>query len=546
MNDNGRSARHLAIAATLRGEVVDDTVLLLDAANEVVIRLEGDPATAAQCALDGRALTAGLDDAADELLGAGLLAESEADPATGSVLRRRFLVGAAAATGIAVFHLPSAAAAASNGSGPGGGPGGGGNQAPSAPSIAQAQPGNGSVTLTIAQTDNGGSPITNYEYSVDDGSTWTPFSPAVTSGTATITGLTGTTTIRLRAVNAAGASTPSGSVTVTPLAPPAAPVITGATTTSLTAATLAFTQPGSASITGYEISTDDGATWSPVAASSGTVSATGLLAGDIIRLRSVNTDGESAASNAATAAAGSQTLTASGTFTVPADVTLIDLEVIGGAGGNGGRSTPDGGFAAGAGGQPARITGQFTATPGSTRAVIIGQGGSSGGSLRGLGDYMGGDGGELGFSDNGLAGGSGGGGGGTTSVKGSGLDARAGGGGGGGGAAATNGTGGNARPASAWSPTVGGYGDLSENGGGGGGGGGGGCGDDGSGGVSWSGSPGITGFNENTPGQGGARGGTRGTGLTGAASSTASGRTIPASGRAQSGEATFRWLAVTV
>jgi len=74
---------------------------------------------------------------------------------------------------------------------------------------------------------------------------------------------------------------------------------------------------------------------------------------------------------------GSQVFTSSGTFTVPANVTEVVVEVWGGGGGGGGPHTASGGGAGGggAGGYAMkRITGL---TPGATIAVTVGTGGSS-------------------------------------------------------------------------------------------------------------------------------------------------------------------------
>ena len=61
----------------------------------------------------------------------------------------------------------------------------------------------------------------NYEYSTDNGSTWTACSPAVTSSPVAISGLTNGLTylVKIKAVNAAGAGTASSSVSVTPVVP---------------------------------------------------------------------------------------------------------------------------------------------------------------------------------------------------------------------------------------------------------------------------------------------------------------------------------------
>lgn len=552
MGEPRRAARAVALAEGLQVEDLDGVILLLDSTSRAVIQLEGYQATLVRHVIDGTEPSEAARATADVLVEAGILVhtstqaqngtetdpESDSDSEDGAVRRRKFLAGAAGAavaTGIGVFNLPSAAAAQSA---PGGGGGGGGGapQPPSPPAINGNTPGDGSVTIDITQPDNGGGAITNYEYSIDNGA-WTPFSPAQTSGPFTISGLTGPATISLRAVNASGASTPSGSVSVTPLVLPVAPIVTAATTATLTSATLTFTQGGTAPVTGYEASTDGGGSWTAVSASSGTATVNGIVDGSAIRLRAVNADGASAGSNPTTAAAGSQTFTSSGTFTVPAGVTLVDLELYGGAGADG---QTMGSYIGGTGGQPAKVTGRFAATPGSTRAVVIGLGGS--GSSRGTGDGAGGNGGVFfSTSSSSVAGGSGGGGGGASSVKGSGLVVTAGGGGGGGGAALSAGPGGNATLAEGGGAGAG-WADDCHNGGGGGGGGGGGAASP----FNGVGSAGASGYNATTPGGGGGRGDTRTVGLTAGVEVVASGRATSRAVPSQSGDATFRWTKLTV
>jgi|GEM_PF-2366101 len=88
---------------------------------------------------------------------------------------------------------------------------------PSAPTITAITTSNGSATVTFtAPTSNGGTPITNYEYTLD-GINWTAFSPVVVSSPVTITGLTNGTTypIQLRAVNAVGSGAPSNILSTT-------------------------------------------------------------------------------------------------------------------------------------------------------------------------------------------------------------------------------------------------------------------------------------------------------------------------------------------
>ena len=126
--------------------------------------------------------------------------------------------------------------------------------APSAPTGLAASPGNGSASITFTPGANGGSPITNYAYTLDD-STWTPFSPDGTTSPVTITGLANgiTYSIKLRAINVAGNGASSDPVSVTPQAPlppvpprpapamsPTSQTITGTAGTPITA-TSAFT-----------------------------------------------------------------------------------------------------------------------------------------------------------------------------------------------------------------------------------------------------------------------------------------------------------------
>jgi Fibronectin type III domain len=90
--------------------------------------------------------------------------------------------------------------------------------APPAPTNLVAIPRNGKVTIRFTQSSDGGSPITNYEYSDDDGETYTPFNPQDTSSPVTINNLMNGTTyaIRLKAVNSIGSSPGSDSIIATP------------------------------------------------------------------------------------------------------------------------------------------------------------------------------------------------------------------------------------------------------------------------------------------------------------------------------------------
>jgi predicted HAD superfamily phosphohydrolase len=92
---------------------------------------------------------------------------------------------------------------------------------PAAPTSLVATAGDTKVSIAFTAGADGGSTITNYEYSIDNGSNWIAFSPAVTSSPVIITGLDNATeyTIKLRAVNAVGSGAVSESVTSTPVFP---------------------------------------------------------------------------------------------------------------------------------------------------------------------------------------------------------------------------------------------------------------------------------------------------------------------------------------
>ena len=92
---------------------------------------------------------------------------------------------------------------------------------PDKPISLSAVAGTGKVTIYFAVPSNsGGSAITNYQYSIDNGLSWSSFSPETSKSPVVITGLTNGTTylVKLRAINSAGPGTPSGSISVKPVA----------------------------------------------------------------------------------------------------------------------------------------------------------------------------------------------------------------------------------------------------------------------------------------------------------------------------------------
>ena len=181
---------------------------------------------------------------------------------------------------------------------------------PSAPTGLSATPGEGEVSIVFTPpTDNGGNAITNYAYSINNGTSYTEFATPDITSPVTITGLTNGTTynIKLRAINEAGQGTESSSITVTPRTVPEAPTSLGATPSN-GSASVAFTPPtdnGGNAITNYAYSTDNGTTYTEFATpvTTSPITITGLTNGTTynIKLRAVNEAGQGTESSSVTA-----------------------------------------------------------------------------------------------------------------------------------------------------------------------------------------------------------------------------------------------------
>jgi len=178
---------------------------------------------------------------------------------------------------------------------------------PGAPTITGVAAGRGQIAVSFAAGVTGGSAITNYQYSIDGGTTWVALSPASTTSPFTITGLADSTTynIQLKAVNVAGAGAASSAVAATTWGVPAAPTIVSSTARD-GALDVAFVSGanGGDSISNYEYSIDGGATWitrNPASIVSPLV-ISGLTNGTSypVQLRAVNSVGASSASATAT------------------------------------------------------------------------------------------------------------------------------------------------------------------------------------------------------------------------------------------------------
>ena len=174
---------------------------------------------------------------------------------------------------------------------------------PSAPTSLVATPGNTTASIAFTAGSNGGSAVTDYEYSLDGGA-WT--SASTTSSPVSLVGLANgiTYSVRLRAVNVAGAGTASGAVSVTPLTTPAAPTSLVATPAN-TRISISFAAgaDGGTAVTDYQYSLDDGSTWTSAATTTSPVSITGLTNGvtQSVRLRAINAVGAGAMSLAVSA-----------------------------------------------------------------------------------------------------------------------------------------------------------------------------------------------------------------------------------------------------
>lgn len=116
-------------------------------------------------------------------------------------------------------------------------------------------------------TNTGGGSISNYQYSLNGGTTYTAFSPTQTSTPLSISGLTygSSYSIRLKAVNEAGTGSASNASTATiPYTTPLAPSIDTIPVDNYYTMSVSFTAPtdtGGRAITNYQYSIDDGVTY---------------------------------------------------------------------------------------------------------------------------------------------------------------------------------------------------------------------------------------------------------------------------------------------
>ena len=242
---------------------------------------------------------------------------------------------------------------------------------PTAPTLTTATPGDALVDL--AWTYSGSITTTSFQYSSDNGATWTDVPSSSTSTRSyTVTTLTNGTeyTFRVRGVNAYGNGVASNSKKATPIAKPAKPAGFTATPKD-TKADLAWTNPNDTSITKWQYRKKEGAnnygSWTDICVTStdsGCPSVTSFTATGLtndteykFKIRAVNASGDGAESDEATAtpksvpakpagfAAAALSLSAKLTWTDPSDSSITRWEY---------RSKTDGSY------------GDWTAIPGST------------------------------------------------------------------------------------------------------------------------------------------------------------------------------------
>ena len=297
---------------------------------------------------------------------------------------------------------------------------------PTAPTSLAAIPTNTNVAISFtAPTNDGGSAITNYEYSFN-GSSWAALSPADSTSPITVSSLTQNTvySVYLRAVNVVGSGAASTAVTFT-----TAGVPTGTTTISsvssitTTTATVNFsTTAGGGAITGYDYYLSS---WLDAGVSSSPKNLTGLTAGTgyAVYMRPKNAYGIGSQSAGVgfttlltyTNASGGNTVstyssggfnykyhvfTGSGTFVVSAVGTsnLVDFLVLAGGGGGGKQHSPGGG--GGSGGYRTSMLGETSGRGSSAESrlsvsvasysITIGGGGSGGNNLPSVAGTVGG------------------------------------------------------------------------------------------------------------------------------------------------------------
>jgi hypothetical protein len=177
---------------------------------------------------------------------------------------------------------------------------------PGQPVISAVVRSNQTLTTSVTLADNGGSPITAWQYSTDAGATWatapgtvSPLSLTALSSNTSVRLANGTGyAVQLRAVTAVGTGPASATTIVAPASAPTAPSI--ALTAGNGSLSVAFTlgTDGGSPVTGLEYSLDGGASWVSTGTLSSPFTIGGLSNGTAygVMLRADNAIGNGAAS----------------------------------------------------------------------------------------------------------------------------------------------------------------------------------------------------------------------------------------------------------
>jgi predicted RNA-binding protein with TRAM domain len=175
---------------------------------------------------------------------------------------------------------------------------------PSAPSELEVSSGNRYLLVAFTAGSNGGSAVSDYEYSTDDGVTWRTRRTGTVESPLSITMLSsdGTTplqngtfySVKIRAVNAAGSGTQSESIRIAPYTVASAPVISSvAMHNSYAMLTYSIASNGGATVSGFDYSLNGGISWLSASSTANPLRISGLTNGNSysLILRAVNRAG---------------------------------------------------------------------------------------------------------------------------------------------------------------------------------------------------------------------------------------------------------------
>ena len=192
-----------------------------------------------------------------------------------------------------------------------------GPEAPSAPTDLVVTLGNLSASISFTDAFNNGSEITRYEYTMNNGATWTTFDHPSYLTPLVLSGLTKKTTyqVKLRAVNSFGVGASSAAATFVARDVPDAPVISSAIWDGWLGVNFTEGDNNGSAITRYEYSVDNGTTWlstvnnNPIVKTPFFIPRPGDETTYVLKLRAVNAAGAGASSSSLTVRKPSEAVT---------------------------------------------------------------------------------------------------------------------------------------------------------------------------------------------------------------------------------------------